>query len=188
VQNDTKTRPPLLSAEADCSASFRDDPLDQPRAPLPPSASATHPFSFRQIRRQGFNRHDPVGVGVVGSPHLAHAPAAQHRDLTGNARTVSRPDQPPGSHGPTNDKSGDSFAATKRNNRAPLKSKQTRCDTRPSQSRIDSEERRVGSGQRYGDWIERVYNRRHRHCTLGMIGPVQFENQLTQTASMRPTK
>jgi hypothetical protein len=32
--------------QTDCSASFRDDPPDQPRAPLPPSASATHPFSF----------------------------------------------------------------------------------------------------------------------------------------------
>jgi hypothetical protein len=64
--------------------------------------------------------------------------------------------------GPTNDKSGDSFAPTKRNSRAPPKSKQTRCDTRPSQSRIDSEERRVRSGQRYEDWIERVCNRRHR--------------------------
>jgi len=33
-----------------------------------------------------------------------------------------------------------------------------------------------------GDWIERVYNRRRRHSSIGMISPVEFENQLTQTA------
>jgi putative transposase len=33
-----------------------------------------------------------------------------------------------------------------------------------------------------GDWIERVYNRRRRHSALGMISPVDYENQLTQTA------
>ena len=33
-----------------------------------------------------------------------------------------------------------------------------------------------------GDWIERVYNRRRRHSSLGMICPVEFENRLTQTA------
>ncbi len=33
-----------------------------------------------------------------------------------------------------------------------------------------------------GDWIERVYNRRRRHSSLGMIWPVEFENRLTQTA------
>ncbi|MEE6169639.1 MULTISPECIES: IS3 family transposase [unclassified Mycolicibacterium] len=32
------------------------------------------------------------------------------------------------------------------------------------------------------DWIERVYNRRRRHSALGMISPVQFENQINQTA------
>ena len=32
-----------------------------------------------------------------------------------------------------------------------------------------------------GDWIERVYNRR-RHSALGLISPVEFDNQLTQTA------
>jgi putative transposase len=34
-----------------------------------------------------------------------------------------------------------------------------------------------------GDWIERVYNRRRRHSALGMISPVDFEeDRLTQTA------
>ena len=33
-----------------------------------------------------------------------------------------------------------------------------------------------------GDWIERVYNRRRRHSTIGMISPVDFEDRLTQTA------
>ena len=33
-----------------------------------------------------------------------------------------------------------------------------------------------------GDWIERVYNRRRRHSSLGMICPVEFESRLTQTA------
>jgi putative transposase len=33
-----------------------------------------------------------------------------------------------------------------------------------------------------GDWIERVYNRRRRHSSIGMLSPVEFENQLTQTA------
>ena len=33
-----------------------------------------------------------------------------------------------------------------------------------------------------GDWLERVYNRRRRHSSLGMICPVAFENRLTQTA------
>ena len=33
-----------------------------------------------------------------------------------------------------------------------------------------------------GDRIERVYNRRRRHSSLGMICPVEFENRLTQTA------
>ncbi len=33
-----------------------------------------------------------------------------------------------------------------------------------------------------GDWIERVYNRRRRHSALGMISPVDFEDQLNQTA------
>ena len=33
-----------------------------------------------------------------------------------------------------------------------------------------------------GDWIERVYNRRRRHSSLGMICPVEFENRLAQTA------
>jgi putative transposase len=32
-----------------------------------------------------------------------------------------------------------------------------------------------------GDWIERVYNRRRRHSAIGMISPVEYENQLTQT-------
>jgi transposase InsO family protein len=33
-----------------------------------------------------------------------------------------------------------------------------------------------------GDWIERVYNRRRRHSSIGMLSLVEFENQLTQTA------
>jgi putative transposase len=33
-----------------------------------------------------------------------------------------------------------------------------------------------------GDWIERVYNRRRRHSALAMMSPVDFEDQLTQTA------
>ena len=33
-----------------------------------------------------------------------------------------------------------------------------------------------------GDWIERVYNRLRLHSAIGMISPVDFENQLTQTA------
>ena len=33
-----------------------------------------------------------------------------------------------------------------------------------------------------GDWIERVYNGRRRHSALGMISPVEYENQLAQTA------
>jgi transposase InsO family protein len=33
-----------------------------------------------------------------------------------------------------------------------------------------------------GDWIERVYNRRRPHSTIGMINPVDFENRRTQTA------
>jgi transposase InsO family protein len=32
-----------------------------------------------------------------------------------------------------------------------------------------------------GDWIERVYNLRRRHSALGMISPVEYENQLNQT-------
>ncbi|MGW3484008.1 IS3 family transposase [Rhodococcus indonesiensis] len=31
-----------------------------------------------------------------------------------------------------------------------------------------------------GDWIERVYNRRRRHSSIGMISPVEFEEQFTQ--------
>lgn len=34
-----------------------------------------------------------------------------------------------------------------------------------------------------GDWIERVYNRRRRHSSLGMISPVEFERRFTQTAA-----
>ncbi len=33
-----------------------------------------------------------------------------------------------------------------------------------------------------GDWIERVYNRRRRHSSIGMITPVEYENRITQTA------
>ncbi|GJF13889.1 integrase [Mycolicibacterium cyprinidarum] len=33
-----------------------------------------------------------------------------------------------------------------------------------------------------GDWIERVYNRRRRHSSIGMIPPVDYENRITQTA------
>ena len=33
-----------------------------------------------------------------------------------------------------------------------------------------------------GDWIERVYNRRRRHSSIGMISPVDFEDRLNQTA------
>jgi transposase InsO family protein len=32
------------------------------------------------------------------------------------------------------------------------------------------------------DWIERVYNRRRRHSAIGMISPVDFEDQLTRSA------
>jgi putative transposase len=32
-----------------------------------------------------------------------------------------------------------------------------------------------------GDWIERVYNRRRRHSSIGMISPVDFEHRLIQT-------
>jgi len=38
-----------------------------------------------------------------------------------------------------------------------------------------------------GDWIERVYNRRRRHSAIGMTTPVDYENQITQTASSRLT-
>jgi len=31
-----------------------------------------------------------------------------------------------------------------------------------------------------GDWIERIYDR--RHAALGVLSPVEFENRLTQTA------
>ena len=37
-----------------------------------------------------------------------------------------------------------------------------------------------------GDWIERVYNRRRRHSTIGIISPVDFEDRLTQTAQATP--
>ncbi|MCT7294275.1 integrase core domain-containing protein [Rhodococcus sp. PAE-6] len=33
-----------------------------------------------------------------------------------------------------------------------------------------------------GDWIERVYNHRRRHCAIGMISLVEFEEQFTQAA------
>ena len=33
-----------------------------------------------------------------------------------------------------------------------------------------------------GDWIERVYNRRRHHSTIGIISSVDFEDRLTQTA------
>jgi len=33
-----------------------------------------------------------------------------------------------------------------------------------------------------GDWIERVYNRRRPHSSLGMICLVEFEIRLTQAA------
>ena len=33
-----------------------------------------------------------------------------------------------------------------------------------------------------GDWIERVYNRRRRHSSIGMIPPAEYENRITQTA------
>lgn len=33
-----------------------------------------------------------------------------------------------------------------------------------------------------GDWIERVYNRRRRHSSIGMLSPVDYENRFTQTA------
>jgi putative transposase len=33
-----------------------------------------------------------------------------------------------------------------------------------------------------GNWIERVYNRRRRHSSIGMISPVDFEDRLIQTA------
>ena len=32
------------------------------------------------------------------------------------------------------------------------------------------------------DWIERVYNRRRRHSSLGMLTPVRFEQLHRQTA------
>ena len=37
----------------------------------------------------------------------------------------------------------------------------------------------------FGDWIERVYNR--RHSATGMISPVDFEDRLTQTGASRLT-
>jgi transposase InsO family protein len=33
-----------------------------------------------------------------------------------------------------------------------------------------------------GDRIERVYDRRRRHCAIAMMSPVDFEKRLTQTA------
>lgn len=33
-----------------------------------------------------------------------------------------------------------------------------------------------------GDWIERVYNRRRRHSSIGMLSPVDYDNRFTQTA------
>ena len=39
-----------------------------------------------------------------------------------------------------------------------------------------------------GDWIERVYNRRRRHSSLGMICPVEFENRLDSDGTGRLTR
>jgi transposase InsO family protein len=38
-----------------------------------------------------------------------------------------------------------------------------------------------------GDWIERVYNRRRRHSSLGMICPVAFENLTHSDGTSRLT-
>lgn len=34
-------------------------------------------------------------------------------------------------------------------------------------------------------WIEAVYNRRRRHSALGMVSPVDFENQIGLTTSRK---
>ncbi len=36
-------------------------------------------------------------------------------------------------------------------------------------------------------WIEVVYNRRRRHCALGMISPANFECRITQRAAQKET-
>ena len=41
---------------------------------------------------------------------------------------------------------------------------------------------RAAAKRAVGDWIERVYNRRRRHSTLGMISPVDYEDRFNQTA------
>ncbi|MBC2592535.1 IS3 family transposase [Rhodococcus aetherivorans] len=38
------------------------------------------------------------------------------------------------------------------------------------------------AGVAVGDWIERVGNRRRRHSAIGMISPVEFEQQFTRAA------
>src|ERR1700722_5050824 len=46
----------------------------------------------REVSVQDFDRDDPVGVGVTGAPHLAHAAAAQQLDqaITSERRLVHR--------------------------------------------------------------------------------------------------
>ena len=35
-------------------------------------------------------------------------------------------------------------------------------------------------------WMEIVYNRRRRHCSIGMISPVEFENQIIDPPTKKP--
>ena len=35
-------------------------------------------------------------------------------------------------------------------------------------------------------WIEMVHNRRRRHSSIGMISPVEFENQITDPPTKKP--
>ena len=35
-------------------------------------------------------------------------------------------------------------------------------------------------------WIEKVYNRQRRHSSIGIISPVEFENQITDPPTKKP--